>query len=73
MPRPSSYKLPDYPGPGRAHVMGILNVTPDSFSDGGRFDATDLALEHAKAMIAEGADIQNIGTFGDHRLGVFER
>lgn len=61
MPKPSSYRLPDYPGPGRAHVMGILNVTPDSFSDGGRFDATDQALKHAKEMIAEGADILDVG------------
>ena len=42
-------------------VMGILNVTPDSFSDGGRFDAPRGALDHAKRMIAEGADIIDIG------------
>lgn len=42
-------------------VMGILNVTPDSFSDGGRFEARETAIEHARAMIAEGADIIDIG------------
>ena len=42
-------------------LMGILNVTPDSFSDGGRFDAVDRALEQARRMIAEGAAIIDIG------------
>lgn len=46
------------PGP---RVMGILNVTPDSFSDGGRFRDHEAALAHARAMIAEGADIIDIG------------
>jgi len=41
--------------------MGILNVTPDSFSDGGRFETGRSALAHARAMIAEGADIIDIG------------
>ena len=45
----------------RALVMGILNVTPDSFSDGGRFDSVDAALKRAEQMIAEGADIIDIG------------
>ena len=45
----------------RCHVMGILNVTPDSFSDGGRHEAAEVALAHARAMIAEGADIIDIG------------
>lgn len=44
-----------------AVVMGVLNVTPDSFSDGGRFLAPDLALAQAKRMAAEGADILDIG------------
>lgn len=43
------------------HVMGILNVTPDSFSDGGQFDAVDNALAHAQEMIAAGASIIDIG------------
>jgi dihydropteroate synthase len=42
-------------------VMGVLNVTPDSFSDGGQFIAPELALAHARRMIAEGADIIDIG------------
>lgn len=41
--------------------MGILNVTPDSFSDGGRHNAADTALGHARQMIKEGADILDIG------------
>lgn len=42
-------------------VMGILNVTPDSFSDGGHFQSLDLALSHAEQMIGEGVDIIDIG------------
>jgi dihydropteroate synthase len=42
-------------------VMGVLNVTPDSFSDGGRFAQRDAALAHARRMIAEGAVIIDIG------------
>jgi dihydropteroate synthase len=45
----------------RAQVMGILNVTPDSFSDGGKFSAHDTALAHARSMIEEGASIIDIG------------
>ena len=45
----------------RPLVMGIVNVTPDSFSDGGKFHATDAAIEHALALEAEGADILDIG------------
>lgn len=44
-----------------AAVMGVLNVTPDSFSDGGEFFAADSAIEHAQAMIVAGADIIDIG------------
>jgi len=42
-------------------IMGILNVTPDSFSDGGRFNTTDKALAHAMKMVEQGADIIDIG------------
>src|ERR1700710_1889112 len=42
-------------------VMGVLNVTPDSFSDGGRFTAPERALAQARKMVAEGADIIDIG------------
>lgn len=45
----------------RTHIMGILNVTPDSFSDGGKFSEVEAAVIHAKKMIAEGADILDIG------------
>ena len=45
----------------RPAVMGILNVTPDSFSDGGRYDQLDKAMLHCEQMIAEGADIIDIG------------
>jgi dihydropteroate synthase len=45
----------------RGLIMGIVNVTPDSFSDGGRFNDHGRAVEHALALIAEGADILDIG------------
>ena len=45
----------------RAHVMGILNVTPDSFSDGGTHGEITSALSHARRMIAEGAELIDIG------------
>lgn len=43
------------------YVMGILNVTPDSFSDGGKWNDTDTALFHVKQMLSEGADIIDVG------------
>jgi len=46
---------------GRTLVMGVLNVTPDSFSDGGQFFAREKAVYHALAMLEEGADILDIG------------
>ncbi|EDL62933.1 dihydropteroate synthase [Bacillus sp. SG-1] len=45
----------------RTLVMGILNVTPDSFSDGGRYNALEQAVQRAKEMVAEGADIIDVG------------
>jgi dihydropteroate synthase len=45
----------------RTHIMGVLNVTPDSFSDGGRFFAPDDALRHGLTMVREGADFLDIG------------
>ena len=45
----------------RTHVMGVLNVTPDSFSDGGLFLEREKAIEHGIAMAEEGADIIDIG------------
>ena len=46
---------------GHTYIMGILNVTPDSFSDGGRYDSVNEALKHARQMVMEGADIIDIG------------
>ncbi|SHK07214.1 dihydropteroate synthase [Tepidibacter formicigenes] len=45
----------------RTYIMGILNVTPDSFSDGGEFTSVDIAINRAKEMIKEGADIIDVG------------
>lgn len=45
----------------RPRVMGIVNVTPDSFSDGGRHDAPDAAVAHALRLVAEGADLLDVG------------
>jgi dihydropteroate synthase len=45
----------------RPRVMGIVNVTPDSFSDGGRHDDTRTAIAHCERLVAEGADILDIG------------
>jgi dihydropteroate synthase len=46
---------------GRCLVMGVVNVTPDSFSDGGRWPSPDAAVEHARSLLAEGADLLDIG------------
>lgn len=46
---------------GRTLIMGILNMTPDSFSDGGRYNAVDTALERARQLIQDGADIIDVG------------
>ncbi|MFB6802213.1 dihydropteroate synthase [Peribacillus butanolivorans] len=42
-------------------IMGILNVTPDSFSDGGKYNRVDAALKHAEQMVKDGADVLDIG------------
>jgi dihydropteroate synthase len=49
------------PQPGRTLVMGVVNVTPDSFSDGGRWFAAADAVAHAHALLDEGADIVDVG------------
>ncbi len=54
--RKERWELP--PGGG---IVGILNVTPDSFSDGGRYDCPERALQHARRLCAEGADMIDIG------------
>lgn len=46
---------------GHTYIMGILNVTPDSFSDGGKWNDRDRALRHVEEMLAEGMDILDIG------------
>jgi dihydropteroate synthase len=58
---PVAKTLPSLLALGRPLVMGILNVTPDSFSDGGQFLDQDLALGHVRAMADQGADILDIG------------
>jgi dihydropteroate synthase len=45
----------------RTHVMGVLNLTPDSFSDGGLFSSVDAAVKHAVEMAADGADLIDVG------------
>jgi len=51
----------DFDVTSHTYIMGILNVTPDSFSDGGRWDDRDRALKHVEDMIAEGMDIVDVG------------
>ena len=51
----------DFATTGHTYIMGILNVTPDSFSDGGNFNQIDAALKHAEEMIGDGADVIDIG------------
>lgn len=51
----------DFPSGRRTYVMGILNVTPDSFSDGGKYTDTMLAVAQADRMIAAGADLIDVG------------
>lgn len=50
-----------WPWTGQSHVMGILNATPDSFSDGGKYFDTDKAIQRAVQMVQDGADIIDIG------------
>lgn len=51
----------DFAIKGHTYVMGILNITPDSFSDGGRYNTTEQALHRVEEMIGEGADVLDIG------------
>jgi dihydropteroate synthase len=55
----------------RTLVMGILNVTPDSFSDGGQYDSTDAAIEHARRLVEDGADIIDVGGESTRPAGVY--
>ncbi|RXK17215.1 dihydropteroate synthase [Macrococcus sp. DPC7161] len=47
----------------RVKIMGILNVTPDSFSDGGKYDSVEKAIERVESMISEGVDIVDVGGY----------
>lgn len=58
---PPEPRVAGLPPVDRAVVMGILNVTPDSFSDGGRWESPDAAIAHGRHLLAEGADIVDVG------------
>lgn len=53
--------VPGLPQPGRTMVMGVVNVTPDSFSDGGEWFDADAAITHGHDLVAEGADLVDVG------------
>ena len=53
--------VPDLPQPGRTLVMGVVNVTPDSFSDGGDWFDPAVAITHGMDLLSEGADIIDVG------------
>src|SRR5919206_500552 len=53
--------VPGLPTPGRCLVMGVVNVTPDSFSDGGAWFDPEKAVRHGLDLVAEGADIVDVG------------
>lgn len=61
VPAPLPAPLTEPSAAGRALVMGIVNVTPDSFSDGGRWATTDLAVAHGRQLMAQGADLVDVG------------
>jgi dihydropteroate synthase len=59
--RPAAVTLPGLPSADRCLVMGVVNVTPDSFSDGGEWYGTDVAIAHGLELLAQGADIVDVG------------
>ncbi|NBB92751.1 MAG: dihydropteroate synthase [Gammaproteobacteria bacterium] len=61
MPEKLEQRLQHAHADGRTLVMGVVNVTPDSFSDGGRFLSPDRAVRHALELVAAGADILDVG------------
>ena len=58
---PAAYQLPGLPRADRCLVMGVVNVTPDSFSDGGQWYGADEAIAHGLELAAQGADIVDVG------------
>lgn len=56
-----SFELESAAGTAHPLVMGVLNVTPDSFSDGGRYQGLEFAITHAEEMVADGADMIDVG------------
>jgi dihydropteroate synthase len=58
---PAARGLPGLPGADRCLVMGVVNVTPDSFSDGGSWYGADAAIAHGLELFAQGADIVDVG------------
>jgi dihydropteroate synthase len=58
---PETTPLPGLPSADRCLVMGVVNVTPDSFSDGGRWFGADAAIKHGLDLVAQGADIVDVG------------
>ena len=61
VPAPLPTSLAGASAAGRTLIMGIINVTPDSFSDGGRWDTAELAVAHGRQLLAQGADIVDVG------------
>ncbi|MEU6737802.1 dihydropteroate synthase [Streptosporangium sandarakinum] len=57
----TTWKVPGVPGLGRCLVMGVVNVTPDSFSDGGRWFDPKAAVRHGLELVEQGADIVDVG------------
>ncbi|MFF3671055.1 dihydropteroate synthase [Microtetraspora malaysiensis] len=57
----TTHHVPGMPAPGRCLVMGVVNVTPDSFSDGGQWFDLDAAVAHGLELVAQGADIVDVG------------
>src|SRR5690349_11130412 len=55
------HRVAGLPAPGRTVVVGVVNVTPDSFSDGGEFLDPDAAIRHGLELMAEGADVIDVG------------
>lgn len=61
VPAPLPAILTEPSAAGRTLVMGVVNVTPDSFSDGGRWATADLAVAHGRQLMAQGADLVDVG------------